>query len=508
MEGLWADEYDNEDQFHDEDPARRYYDDDRNDRSQTQKYLEQAKKNKRPKSYPVFYDHDEDKENYCNTRHVSSKRFVEAGTSQAVYSSSALIPRYEEEEEAPAFHHASSASSSDRYMQDALIVKSEHAMEHYNAPFSDAALITSSRRLKTSRQGGPPTKSSRWRQGLYIKYSYNRWCNRYCIGISVFLGFWLFVVPMIAVLVKNSKQDNECALGHAQIQEPQLELTLAGFTTKVSDAEQFDLARAVAEGFNSVSKGCEDEFQRWMVDAMLLDQVMVHFPSEQQAANGKMYRSALVVTFGTKISCKDCSEGKAFASIYPSEYGHGNARGGRRRRSLHTGTKIWDKRNDDDPLGDRQSVPGIYKYEPPSSSKTSWSPYDVESRYSYYTRYAISDHRELGQTDNKLNAADIIMAIQSNIASKNLDFNFAGISSVSVLATSNSVALSMHAIVGTACADPPVVAKSAKSGGSGGKGSGKGSKSDAGSKATKAPGSKGSKSSAPRYVKGRLFGFL
>ena len=108
--------------------------------------------------------------------------------------------------------------------------------------------------------------------------------------------------------------------------------------------EKEELEKAVTDGFNQVSDGCADQFQRWMYNATLVEQKlhqdMVLTDKTTRLQNTFEGTSTLVVQFATKISCNGCSEIEAFASSYPTTFGRrpqallGNKNGNRNRRQL------------------------------------------------------------------------------------------------------------------------------------------------------------------------------
>ena len=287
----------------------------------------------------------------------------------------------------------------------------------------------------------PSTRTtSRWRQGilLLLRYSYNRYCNRYCIRIAVVLVLAFLFIPVCAVLLTRafSTSSNESSGGcHPgsiqQVQTPQLELTLAGFTHTISDAGQRQLSQAVMQAYNSVSRPCQDPYERWMVDAAVKDQILVHFGTPQNmTTTGETYRSSLVVTFQIKISCHGCTQETAFASVYPTSYQRQNQS---RNLVVQGSTKLY-------PLPRNWIRGDLPREEGDAAAIGSWEERRVLSAVTTVPSSSSSS------SESELNAANIVLAIDSKIRSSHVDDNFVGITSVSILpADSSTVAMQLQA---------------------------------------------------------------
>lgn len=129
--------------------------------------------------------------------------------------------------------------------------------------------------------------------------------------------------------------------------EPLLELSLSAGTMNrlVTDQEKKQLEKSVLAGFNDVSGGCTDEYERWMYGAVLVNQTLVN-PHVALEADGTGALShtlteefTLLLQFETIISCDNCTEEEAFASEYPSSFSPVNENGGR-ARALSEGSDL------------------------------------------------------------------------------------------------------------------------------------------------------------------------
>jgi hypothetical protein len=314
-------------------------------------------------------------------------------------------------------------------------------------------------KIQHYRYGGP--------RQLLIKYSSSSssWCSNRrwrCMVISVILGFTLFfLVPLITGLLSNafSKEEEEvpnyssCQPGKIKtIKEPQLELVLAGFDRTTTELEQSELAKAVSMGYNAVSKGCEDVYERWMFDAVLVDQELVNFSKPQEHGGGMTYQSALVATFSTRISCEGCSEGKAFASVYPSSFGQVSTKEddpsrrklqllfdspSRRRQSSNKGSsRRGSKRH-------RGQNGGVVERRTTYFGDDNTLVADAETQVDV-VHGARTLYTEENDNNSLLDAGKILVAIEKNIHEAGMeDAKFVGISNAAIIASTNSVSMEM-----------------------------------------------------------------
>jgi hypothetical protein len=117
-----------------------------------------------------------------------------------------------------------------------------------------------------------------------------------------------------------------------------LEIHLSRLDRLANDSESVALEAAVIEGFNQVSGGCYDEYRRWMYNATLVNQTLIHEMLLQSDDNSTVLdnetttesillrdgtvagATTLVFHFELSISCAGCSIEEAFASQYPQTF--------------------------------------------------------------------------------------------------------------------------------------------------------------------------------------------
>jgi hypothetical protein len=150
--------------------------------------------------------------------------------------------------------------------------------------------------------------------------------------------------------------DGECRDGFIEERHaPYLALYMQGVNDLLNESRQRDLEEAVWLGYNNVSEGCGDRYHRWMYNIKMVDQTLVKnlVLEDANTTLETLFDGSptLLAHFEMKISCKNCTEETAFASIYPKEFGrnitaaprsdekvkYGVDRTGKNRRRLHAG---------------------------------------------------------------------------------------------------------------------------------------------------------------------------
>ena len=156
----------------------------------------------------------------------------------------------------------------------------------------------------------------------------------------VFLVTTLLVGASVGIyfaVSKNSSADENCILRIKDSHQPVLEITLSSSDSEsgLSEIQAKELERSIVDIYNDESGGCSDEYKRWMYGINVIDQsVQKHAVLEEEAESSISHKFDdeydLVVRFETMISCDDCVDDEAFASVYPEYFG---SRASRRRLS-------------------------------------------------------------------------------------------------------------------------------------------------------------------------------
>lgn len=174
----------------------------------------------------------------------------------------------------------------------------------------------------------------------------------------VFLVTTLLVGASVGVyfaVSKNSSADENCILRIKDSHQPVLEITLSSSDPEsdLSEIQAKELERSIVDIYNDESGGCSDEYKRWMYGINVIDQsVQKHAVLEEEAESSISHKFDdeydLVIRFETMISCDDCVDDEAFASVYPEYFG---SRASRRRLSK--------KKKNNGPKSSQAAIEGI-----------------------------------------------------------------------------------------------------------------------------------------------------
>jgi len=133
----------------------------------------------------------------------------------------------------------------------------------------------------------------------------------YLLRACAALTFLAALGVAIALIVSSSKKKkNTCVPGQvADVNPYRLEVSLVGLSRFATDEERTAIESTVQESYNEVSGGCEDEYERFMYQSTLTEQVV------STTDDGA---PSVVAVIETAISCDNCPPSESFASEYPS----------------------------------------------------------------------------------------------------------------------------------------------------------------------------------------------
>lgn len=128
----------------------------------------------------------------------------------------------------------------------------------------------------------------------------------------------------------NAPNTGSCSPGGIKdTMEPQLELYVTGLSRLMNDTEIDEVQRLILVEYNTLSGGCDDEFQRWMYSVKIVNQTLTHQVNLDGNSEGfdiieNDLKDAftLVALFGTRVSCDGCTEDSAFATEFPTSFGN------------------------------------------------------------------------------------------------------------------------------------------------------------------------------------------
>jgi hypothetical protein len=160
-----------------------------------------------------------------------------------------------------------------------------------------------------------------------------------CLLCSTLFVFALvvFIAAAAPLAAKRANEARSSRAAFAQVEaceagivqhskDPQLEFYMLGIQEKADDSQISFMEDALVASFNEVSGRCSDKYQRWMFKASLTSQEIVrnigfteHASSLENVFEEQL---TLVARFQTNISCAGCTDEEAFASVYPSSFGH------------------------------------------------------------------------------------------------------------------------------------------------------------------------------------------
>jgi len=184
-----------------------------------------------------------------------------------------------------------------------------------------------------------PYKSPRRKQAVIL-------CTALVLAVAVFA-----IVGSFASQKKNNNQVagiessvevEICQPGIIkEVQSPQLEIYMTGVSRLPTDSEKERLETAVSDGYNQVSGGCADKFQRWMYNVTLAEQRLheevVLTEKTTRISHGFEDISTYIARFETQISCQGCSGEDAFADVFPTLFGQNSGTRKNRRNLFEQG---------------------------------------------------------------------------------------------------------------------------------------------------------------------------
>jgi hypothetical protein len=150
------------------------------------------------------------------------------------------------------------------------------------------------------------------------------------VGAAV-AGYFLFTKKTLekSYAAAETFDDKPCILTIKDSHKPVLEMTFAASNSEsvLSEEKAKEIEGLVVDSYNVASGGCSDEFKRWMYGINVIDQAIVeHAVLEDEAESSSISHTFdneynLVLRLETMISCENCGEDEAFASVYPATFG-------------------------------------------------------------------------------------------------------------------------------------------------------------------------------------------